>query len=109
MASISDFNLTLVNGGLEYSTTDTSFNDSDNTIYIDLKSIPYTNSTGSYQGFSPDGTGSYQLPDWFNYVPLNIEITINDDEDSQLNSLYDSKIYYNITSTSNDLFDPANV
>ncbi|MDA8687831.1 hypothetical protein N9L98_02075, partial [bacterium] len=85
------------------------FNDSDNTIYIDLKSIPYTNGTGSYHGFSPDGTGSYQLPDWFNYVPLNIEITINDDEDRQLNSLYDSKFYYNITSTSNDLFDPTNV
>ena len=42
-------------------------------------------------------------------MPVNIEITINDDEDPQLDSLYDSKFVYNITSTSNNIFNNGNV
>ena len=41
MAPISDFHLTLVDGVLNLSTTDTSFHDSENQIYLELKNVPY--------------------------------------------------------------------
>ena len=109
MAPISDFHLTLVDGVLNLSTTDTSFHDSESQIYLELKNVPYTTGTGLYLGFSSDGTQSYQLPNYFNYVPLNIQITINDDDNPSIESYNDSEFYYNIISTSNDLFDTTNV
>ena len=90
------------------STSDTNFHGSGE-VFVMLNTAPSMYGSGSWATISQDGTRSYQFDPAFNHVPLNIEITINDDEDSQLNSLYDSKFYYNITSISNDLFDPANV
>ena len=98
MAPISDFQLTLVDGVLNLSTTDTRFHDSENQIYLELKNVPYTTGTGQYLGFSSDGTQSYQLPDYFN-LPLNIQITINDDDNPSIESYNDSEFYYNINTT----------
>ena len=42
---------------------------------------------GLYLGFSSDGTQSYQLPNSFNYVPVNIQITINDDDNPSMNHI----------------------
>ena len=47
---------------------------------------------------SSDGTQSYQLPNYFN-LPLNIQITINDDDNPSIESYNDSEFYYNINTT----------
>jgi len=65
MAPISDFHLTLVDGVLNLSTTDTRFHDSENQIYLELKNVPYTTGTGQYLGFSSDGTQYTILQDDF--------------------------------------------
>ena len=115
MAPISDFNMNLVDGGLEFSTTDTNFfyttgsSSSDYFVSIIFKNIPYTSFTNDVTYFYEDGTGSVQFDPSFNNVPVNIEIIINDDDNPTLSSLNDSVFYYNITSTSNDIFDTTNV
>ena len=84
MAPISDFNLTLVDGGLQFSTNDTNFyNTADKDfletyITVHLENVPYTYGSWGGASFSENGTGYYQISNGFNYVPTNIEITIND-------------------------------
>ena len=100
MAPISDFSLTLVDGVLNLSTTDTSFYDSENQIYLELKMFRIYN---RYRGYI---LVSLQME--LNHISyliilimyLNIQITINDDDNPSIESYNDSEFYYNITSTS---------
>ena len=82
MAAISDFYLTLVDGGLEFSTTDTTFHGGGE-VYIWLQSVPLTTSRGIYTTFSSGGNGTWQFEDYWNWnhFPTNVKVVINDDEE----------------------------
>jgi len=116
MAPISDLSLTLVDGGLEFSTTDTNFQGGGVKADITLESSNgNTYMIASGLEFDAGGIGSIQWSDFgFTNVnqpslPLNITFAVNDDDDPAVWSANDSVFYYNITSTSNDLFDSTNV
>ena len=115
MASISDFNVNLSDGGINWSTSDPNFENS--YVYIEIKQAD-----GSAISFSDNissvGTGGFG---WISFgyqtspnviqpvFPLTLEFIINDDNDPNNVGNNDSKFIYNITSATDDIFDNGNI
>ena len=110
MAPISDFNLTLVDGGLNYSTSDLNYENS--VIYVEVKQAN-GNTMAFSENISTGGIGGFS---WYSFgydtsppaLPLTLEFIVNDDNDPSVFGKNDSKFIYNITSATDDIFNNGN-
>ena len=86
MASISDFNINLVDGGLNFSTTDTNYQGGGDGAFIYLESADKSAAYSSSTYFSSGGNGLIQWTDfgineaYQPSLPLNITVAVNDDD-----------------------------
>ena len=109
--AISDFNVVLTDGGLTFSTNDPNYENS--LVYIEIKQVDQ-NANAFSDNMSSGGIGGFG---WSSLsfdanppaLPLTIEFIINDDNDPNVIGKNDSKFIYNITSTSDSIFDNGNV
>ena len=119
MAPISDFSVILVNGGFEFTTTDTNFHGSDHRVLLWIRNVSDGSAIGTDAGFDESGKGSFL---WSNFgyteanqpsFPLNLEFIVNDhDGDPELsdwNSANDSVFHYNIDPATDDIFGGGNL
>ena len=98
-----------------HSTTDSNFHEGGDTVYLWVKNASGDSTGSDAESFSVGGNGSFK---WSNLgytvanqpsFPINLEFHINDDDDPALASVNDSVFYYNVTSSTNDIFDNGNL